>query len=250
MSSKIRARRNRTANASATGAARAVYSVPEPATEPATVAAARTVAEDKLWAALHVNPHATTGELSSAAGIGKSTAAKILARWATDGSVTRTSGIAEGGRRAADRWSITDTDTPTDVEPEAAASADTPDVPFTAEVVESAETTIDNESAVDSASTEPTGGDNANVDAGAAAKPPRLAPGALRGLVEDYLRDHSSEEFSPNMIGTALGRSSGAVNNALEKLVENGYAVKTKEAPKRFALAPTERTSAPDTAAE
>src|SRR5436309_13484475 len=121
MSSKTRARKNRTTNASTPGAARAVQFVPEPVTEPATVAAARTAAEDKLWAALHVNPHATTGDLSSAAGIGKSTAAKILARWAGDGSVTRTSGIAEGGRRVADRWSITDTDTTDEVEPEAAA---------------------------------------------------------------------------------------------------------------------------------
>jgi hypothetical protein len=28
-------------------------------------------------------------------------------------------------------------------------------------------------------------------------KAARLAPGALRGMVEDYLRDHPSEEFSP-----------------------------------------------------
>ena len=72
--------------------------------------------EDKLWAALHANPNSTTAELFSAAKIGKSTAAKILAKWADDGSVTRIVGIAEGGGRAADRWAITEHDSaePTD----------------------------------------------------------------------------------------------------------------------------------------
>ena len=43
-------------------------------------------------------------------------------------------------------------------------------------------------------------------------------------MVEDYPRDNSGE-FSPNAIGKVLNRSSGAVHNALEKLVESGYAV-------------------------
>ncbi|AHH95720.1 hypothetical protein GCM10010174_38740 [Kutzneria viridogrisea] len=42
--------------------------------------------------------------------IGKSTAQKILVKWAADGSVTRTAGIVEGGRRAADLWAITEID--------------------------------------------------------------------------------------------------------------------------------------------
>jgi hypothetical protein len=40
---------------------------------------------------------------------GYSTAGKILAAWTTDGSVTRTAGPAQAGRRAADTWTITDT---------------------------------------------------------------------------------------------------------------------------------------------
>lgn len=237
MSTKNRARKTRTANARTPSAARALRSVPKLAAEPATVTAARTAAEDKLWAALHTSPHTTTSELSQAAGIGKSTAGKILARWAADGSLTRTPGIVEDGRRTADRWSITDTDTPThvEIEPEGAASADSPDTPAATKVAESVETTTDNETALGSASAGPTvDGDTAIPDGETAAKAPRLAPGALRGLVEDYLREHPTEEFSPNMIGTALDRSSGAINNALEKLVEDGYAIKTCQAPKRF----------------
>ncbi|WP_157367709.1 HTH domain-containing protein [Alloactinosynnema sp. L-07] len=69
-----------------------------------------------------------------------------------------------------------------------------------------------------------------------------MAPGALRGMVEDYLRDNSGE-FSPNAIGKALNRSSGAVHNALEKLVESGYAVRTSDKPKKYSLAATTATS-------
>jgi hypothetical protein len=63
---------------------------------------------------------------------------------------------------------------------------------------------------------------------------PRLQSGALRGLVEDYLRDHSTDAFGPGAIGKALNRSAGAVNNALEKLVESGYALQVQGKPKRF----------------
>jgi hypothetical protein len=65
----------------------------------------------------------------------------------------------------------------------------------------------------------------------------RLAPGALRGMVEDYLRDHPGEEFGPAAIAKALGgKSSGAVSNALDKLVEDDTAVKTNGKPRRFTV--------------
>jgi hypothetical protein len=67
----------------------------------------------------------------------------------------------------------------------------------------------------------------------------RLPSGGLRGLVEDWLRDHPGEEFSPNAIGKALGRSSGAVANALDKLVAAGYAAQTQDKPKRFTAVKT-----------
>lgn len=163
---------------------RSLRAVPNPASDPAKP---RTETEEKLWQAVRDNPGSTATALSTAAGIGKSTAPKILTRWEKDGLVTRTAGIADGGSRPADRWSITTDDQPTDDQ---------------------------------------------------AGKPQRLAPGALRGMVEDYLRDHSGE-FSPNAIGKALNRSSGAVHNALEKLVESGYAVRTSDKPKKYSLAAT-----------
>lgn len=62
----------------------------------------------------------------------------------------------------------------------------------------------------------------------------RLGKGALRGMVEDYLTERPGEQFSPSRIGKALQRSSGAVANALEKLVTDGYATQTQDKPKRF----------------
>jgi predicted transcriptional regulator len=177
---------------------------PTPTTDPAKP---RTETKEKLWQALQDNSGSTAAALSAAAGIGKSTAPKILTRWEKDGLVTRTAGIADGGSRPADRWSITATDDqPTDDQP-------TDDQP-----------TAITESGTDSGQQQE--------------KSQRLAPGALRGMVEDYLRDNSGE-FSPNAIGKALNRSSGAVHNALEKLVESGYAVRTSDKPKKYSLAAT-----------
>ena len=67
--------------------------------------------------------------------------------------------------------------------------------------------------------------------------------------MEEYLTDHPDESFGPAKIGKDLSRSDGAVNNALEKLVADGYAVKTCEAPKRFAINP-DKTDVPETAGD
>jgi len=181
---------------------RTLPALPTPTTDPVKP---RTETEEKLWQALQDAPGSTAAALSVAAAIGKSTAPKILTLWEKDGLVTRTAGIADGGSRPADRWSITATDQLTDDQP-------TDDQP--AAVTESSEDSEQQE------------------------KSHRLAPGALRGMVEDYLRDNTGE-FSPNAIGKALKRSSGAVHNALEKLVEIGYAVRTSDKPKKFSLATT-----------
>ncbi|MET8779471.1 hypothetical protein ABZV58_31110 [Nocardia sp. NPDC004654] len=65
----------------------------------------------------------------------------------------------------------------------------------------------------------------------------RLPAGALRGQVEDFLRDNPGEEFTPHQIGKALDRSSGAVHNALVTLTKHGTAHQTGTAPKKFTLA-------------
>lgn len=278
-------------NARATERSGTVQAVPE----------VRTVAEDKLRAALRACPGSSTTELALAAGIGKSTAARFLASWHGEGTVTREHSSAEEGTRATDRWTLTNTDTATDqdssitevADPPDAATEPPPDGAGTVDAACAGDTTtglasITTQSAPDSEGTalasdagtnplipgmaheqiteipeESTANAEVAASSGAAPEPPadltdadagipdepapavatsstrkkrRLAAGELRGQVEDYLREHEGEVFGPGAIGKALGRSSGAVNNALERLVADGYAVQTNDKPKRFAL--------------
>ncbi|MFD2415362.1 MarR family transcriptional regulator [Amycolatopsis pigmentata] len=225
----------------------------------------RTEAEAKLWEALRANPNSTATGLASAASIGKSTAGKILAKWANQGNATRTPGIFEGGQRTADRWVIADdqheemdiskaerarTDARTDTEaktistttpatatdPSHGKSADIPTANAeVAEVDTTAPVTADPSG--DKTAEQHQSGNSAATDNNTREKAPRLAPGALRGMVEDYLRDHPTEEFGPAAIGKALDRSSGAVANALSLLTERGVAVQTSQAPRRYRIA-------------
>jgi DNA-binding MarR family transcriptional regulator len=247
--------------------------MPNDTTTPETTAdttADRTTAAagDKLWAALHARPDATAEELANHAGIGRSTAAKILSRWVDDGTVDRTPGAAQGKRSAASRFAIA---TPAPA-PTAAAPADDPDVasgPHSG--TDGVDNTIGDGAVTDDAAL-PAGDHTAVADeAGAAAceaeltsQAPgvdggeratssdatsstfRLAPGALHGMVEDYLRDHPDDEFGPTKIGHDLGRSSGAVSNALERLVASGHAVRSNDRPKRYRLAPTAADATPE----
>lgn len=267
MSSKTRARNTRT-----------LRSVPDQS----TTAAVRTETADKLWAALHANPNSAAADLSVAAKIGKSTAGKILAKWASEGSVTRTSGIAEGGRRAADLWAVAeatpgnaavDADTSTDradtatAEPTPDKHADCSADPGIGDIADAASIKENFAEPADAGSTDATPGDaqettdtttdaihkdardaaaktadeetelaDAAPDSTRATEPVgkatpndatdtaskdrnkgksgRLAPGALRGMVEEWLRDHPGEQAGPTRIAKDLGgESGGAVNN-------------------------------------
>jgi hypothetical protein len=73
-----------------------------------------------------------------------------------------------------------------------------------------------------------------------------LGKNELRNLVRDFLRNNPGHEFTPTTIGRELGRSSGAVGNALAKLVISGEAVLVKEAPATFSA--PETTTPADTA--
>ncbi|GGS59775.1 hypothetical protein GCM10010171_63440 [Actinokineospora fastidiosa] len=248
--------------------------------DPDPVATPRTDSEDKLWAALHAHPNSTAAVLSQVAGIGKTTAQKILLRWAGEGGVTRTIGRVEAGRRAADLWTITDkTAPPADVvepdiatnvasendhaaadtpapaphnptltDPESADSAENNSTPTAADVQGAAaresSTLTDEDTVTETAEPPVRSAESVDTADGEGGKAERLAPGALRGMVEDYLRDHPGQECSPVEIARKLGgKSTGAVSNALDKLVGDGVAVRTQDRPRRFTLAPPEATT-------
>ncbi|MEV0830188.1 hypothetical protein [Nonomuraea rubra] len=61
--------------------------------------------------------------------------------------------------------------------------------------------------------------------------------GGLRDRVLNHLTEHPGKDFTPYEIGRVLDASSGAVANALDRLVGLGQAELTCERPRRFALA-------------
>ena len=51
---------------------------------------------------------------------------------------------------------------------------------------------------------------------------PRLRKGELRALVLEHPQEHSDVEHSPTAVAKTLGRSAGAVSNALDRLAADG----------------------------
>ncbi len=72
----------------------------------ATIPAAAPSSAEALLGALANRPGATAADLAEAAGIGRSTAGKLLASLQAEGRVVRQPGGHQGGRRAADRWTL------------------------------------------------------------------------------------------------------------------------------------------------
>ncbi|WP_225732224.1 MULTISPECIES: AAA family ATPase [unclassified Nocardia] len=62
----------------------------------------------------------------------------------------------------------------------------------------------------------------------------RLGNGELRRMVAKVLADNSGTEYGPRAISILIGRSSGAIGNALETLVRDGNAEQTNAAPRRY----------------
>ncbi|MCR3721123.1 hypothetical protein LY15_003110 [Prauserella flava] len=215
-------------------------------------------AEDKVRAALAANPGTRTGALAKIAGVGRSTAAKILVAWDRDGTAVRTPGDSP---QNPDTWTLApapDDNThaappvPGDTASSATSTAGASDAPAhvsgrdntprddadTGAPAAATSTPVGADVTGSTDTATPASGATSATPAPSTAPRPRLAKGGLRALVAAYLADHPGESFGPARIGTDLQRSGGAVNNALEKLTAEGYAVKTCLAPKRFALNP------------
>lgn len=275
----------------------------------------RKPASRALWAALGTNPGSTTATLADTAGIGVSTARRLLTEWEsaravrsytdpetpraaktwfTAGSAAPEPAAEPAGPVAAEPEPATpEPATPEPAAPEPAAPEPVnpqpgPAVPAAPEPVtpepdsvepvpaepdspepaapepvsldpatpdssdpaeEAAPAAPAPDGAPETGAAAPTGDDPADPAPVAPAPPAepaaaeaestvvRLPAGALRGQVEDYLRDNPGKEFSPHQIGKALERSSGAVHNALVKLTKDGTARQTSSAPKKFTLA-------------
>ena len=170
--------------------------VPAPATTPTAQA---------LLDALTGRPGATAADLADAAGIGRSTAAKLLAKLAAEGSVLRQPGGGQGGRRSADRWTLV-------ASMPGAAAQDRLTAPPTPTAEASDPTRSRRESG-------------------------RLGAGELRRFVLACLADRPDQALSPTAIAKTLSRSAGAVGNALTVLAGQGAVLQTQVKPRRYTLA-------------
>ena len=155
------------------------------------------ISTETITQALAAHPEVTVSDLAETLGIGQSTAAKHLATLEAAGAARREPGGREGGRRVADRWSAT------------APAAD--------------------DAAHD-------GADHAAPD-GPVRSTDRLARGELGTLVRAYLAARPGEDLGPTQIGKALGRSQGAVSNALARLEVAGDAQLVSASPRRYRIA-------------
>ena len=211
-------------------------------------------AHDRVWAALRSHAGSTPAEFSTAAGVARSTVAKLLTAWAADGSVTSTPAPPAA---APHRWTAAPSDLPPAPAPDPGGSA--PADPHTGRNTDTSTGTRRRRGATTPTATTlqrgvPGAGRPRGGAAGTGTAPvngagrnqsgnPRLAAGALQGMVQDLLTEHPGDH-GPTAIGRALGRSSGAVANALERLVTAGWAVRTNDRPRRYRT--TDPTESPD----
>jgi nitric oxide reductase NorQ protein len=91
------------------------------------------------------------------------------------------------------------------------------------------------------ASTENPGASSTATSAAAAEQPVtgsgRLRPGALRDLVLACLAERPGQALTPTTIAKTLGRSAGAVANALRVLAGQGAVAQVQAKPRRYTIA-------------
>jgi predicted transcriptional regulator len=166
-----------------------------------------TAATQQLLDALAERPDASAAELADAAGIGRSTASKLLVTLAAQGRALRRRGGHQGGRRTPERWTlITTTATTRDTTAASPALAAT-----------------SSPQAVD-------------VDRPPPA-PGRLGAGQLQELVEACLAQRPDQPLSATAVAKTLDRSAGAVANALQTLASQGRVLQAQTNPRRYVIA-------------
>jgi Bacterial regulatory proteins, gntR family len=193
---------------------------PATATAPATapVSGPPQPTDERLATILASTADQTVEQLAAAAGVGKSTVAKALARLETAGHAARTRGAGAGRSRQPDTWNAA-TGQPASQSPaprgRRTRRGSTPTTPLAA--APDAATGHSPGSSPDPESPQRRNPKSATV---------RLAPGQLTQLVADHFAKHPNTPLTPGEVGRALGgRSGGAVRNSAEKLTRDGVLV-------------------------
>src|SRR4051812_31728107 len=157
-------------------------------------------ADTKVRRALEAEPGATAAKLASAAGVGRSTATKILSRWAAEGLVTRTTGKDQS---VPVTWTLRDEQIDDAVD----AATDSEDVAPTAEQESDTPAGDTDYREADSSPSPATGTSTASDPTPSgdptayAPKKERLPKGGLYELVKEFLQTHPGEEYGPAKIG-------------------------------------------------
>ncbi|KAF4408922.1 MarR family transcriptional regulator [Streptomyces lycii] len=131
------------------------------------------------------------------------------------------------------------TDTSLEPKPQGTAQTDGKDNDASTPLLHAGKTTEENSAPV-AASTE-----NRAAPTGVITPPgekKRLAPGALRQMVIEHLAAHPGEAFTATKISRVIEKSSGAIANALEKLVNQGIAEQVSDKPRTFRRTSTTTT--------
>lgn len=155
-------------------------------------------AKQAILEVLKVEPRATVAQIAVSAGVGRSTAGKLLAQLESDSKVHRTAGGRDGKRQLPDLWSLAGGQPPANGANTKPASA--------------------------------TGGKpSRDTD--------RLKPGQLEPLVLAYLKANTeSGPHGPTTVANALERSSGAVGNCLVRLTTANKVKQVSDKPRRYSL--------------
>ena len=172
--------------------------MPRPSTATAGTQRPAAALDRVLAAVADAAQEVTAAQLAEATGLGRSTVSKALVSLETHRRVRRTPGGRDPGARA---------------------------LPDRWAVARQAD-----ETATAAASTR--GSPPLPVPAG------RLRRGELGDLVLAYLRDRPGREQSPTAIAAGLGRSAGAVGNALDRLTAAGTLAQTSAKPRRYTYRP------------
>ncbi|MEU1627058.1 helix-turn-helix domain-containing protein [Streptomyces sp. NPDC020096] len=239
-------------------------------TPTAPAPAALTGAHAQIRQALNDQPGATAAMLAQTTRISRPTAAKALAAMEKDGLARREPGTPDGNRRVASHWypnqpTQPDTNSPTNEEvatsaPEAAEEdeAARPEPPTTTSTdeensphedhAEPATPPIDDAEAPEADEAATDGSPHHETEAAPNEPVPptltvitgggkqRLAPGTLRQMVLNHLQTHPDAEFTATALSRVLGKSSGAIANALVTLEKNGQARQVNDHPRKYQL--------------
>lgn len=202
--------------------------------------------DEAVMKAVTENPGATIEGVAEEAGIGRSTAGKVLGRLAQAGEVVRHEGGRDGRKRLPDRFTLKDVELPvayaTHTDGDIASDGDTGGEPAAMPAASKPGKAKGTGARSDkrSASRKPS---RASKHSGSS-KPPasgkaeRLKAGELEPLVLAYLKQNKgTAPHGPSHVAKALGRSSGAVGNCLVRLTDAKKAKRVADKPLRYDVA-------------